>query len=258
MSPSAPFQPGRANGPSNHILAIDGPAGAGKSTVAAHMARRFGLLNIETGAMYRAFALKALQTGTDLEDSAALARLSEHTTVQLLPEPGGNRVLLDGGDVTTKVRTPEVTDAASRVSVHAPVRAWLVRLQQALGEGSQPGSQHGHIQGIVMEGRDIGTVVFPHASLKIFLFASPEARTERRLAQTPGAAEAVDSGEVLAALQARDERDRSRAESPLRPAEDAVVLDSTHLPLDQVIERVAALVVERWQLAPAEATPARR
>ncbi len=233
----------------NRILAIDGPAGAGKSTIAARMAERFGLLNIETGAMYRAFALKALAAGTALEDGPALARLSQHTGIELIPEPGGNRVLLDDVDVTNRLRTPEVTAAASRVSVHAPVRAWLVGLQQALGAALPDGAR-----GIVMEGRDIGTVVFPQASLKIFLFASPEARTERRLAQTTGTAAAAaesisDETKLLAAIRERDARDRARAESPLRPADDAVQIDSTALTLDQVIERVAALVLERWKLS---------
>ncbi len=212
------------------------------------MAERFGLLNIETGAMYRAFALKALSETVSLEDAPALARLLAHTAIQLHPEPGGNRILLDGADVTARLRTPLVTDAASRVSVHAAVRASLVRLQQQLGAAPRPEG----VEGIVMEGRDIGTVVFPQASLKIFLSASPEARTERRLAQTP-AAGSPDPRAALAALRQRDHRDSTRAESPLRPAEDAVVLDSTHLPLAEVVDRVAALVVERWQRQPIHA-----
>jgi cytidylate kinase len=220
----------------NRILAIDGPAGAGKSTLAGRMAARFGLLNLETGAMYRAFGLKALREGVALDTSDALMHLSRSTRVELVPGAQGSRVLLDGADVTGEVRTPAVSDAASRVSVHGPVRAWMVRLQQELGR-SVPG-------GIVMEGRDIGTVVFPEASVKIFLVASPEARTERRLAQT-GDPQAQASA-ILAALRERDERDRSRAESPLRPAEDAITLDSTELSLDAVTERVAALVRERW------------
>ena len=229
---------GRAAAP-NRILAIDGPAGAGKSTIAARMAERFGLLKIETGAMYRAFALKALATGTALDDAASLAKLSKETTVELLPAETGNRVLLDGEDVTGRLRDAEVSEAASRVSVHAPVRAWMVALQQQLGAAVP--------QGIVMEGRDIGTVVFPQASIKIFLSASPEARSERRMVQDNTAATEADKAAVLAAIRERDDRDRSRVESPLRPAEDAVEIDSTHLSLEQVIERVAALVASHWQ-----------
>lgn len=223
----------------NRILAIDGPAGAGKSTIAARMAERFGLLKVETGAMYRAFALKALEAGLALDDSEALTDLSEHTAIELLPAPTGNQVLLDGEDVTVRLRTIAISEAASQVSVHSPVRAWMVRLQQAMGRAVP--------QGIVMEGRDIGTVVFPEASMKIFLSASAEARTERRLAQENGVTDTTDAASLLAAMRARDARDQARAESPLRPAEDAVTIDSTALTLDQVVEQVAALVAARWQ-----------
>ena len=233
---AAPPQP-----PQNRILAIDGPAGAGKSTIAARMAARFGLLHIETGAMYRAFALRALRAGVALGDAPALGVLSRQTVIELLPAATGNRVLLDGVDVTGQLRTAEIAEAASEVSVHAPIRSWMVQQQQQLGAAAR--------QGIVMEGRDIGTVVFPEASLKIFLFASPEARTVRRLAQaTPAAHPAQNAQAVLAAIRARDERDRSRAESPLRQAEDAVAIDSTQLSLEDVTARIATLVRERWHL----------
>ena len=228
------------------VLAIDGPAGAGKSTLAARMAARFGLLNIETGAMYRAFGLKAEQTGTCLEDAEALTRLSQETRIVLEPGADGNKVLLDGVDVSGQLRTPETTQAASRVSVHGPVRAWMVQLQQELGLRA-PG-------GVVMEGRDIGTVVFPQASIKIFLSASAEARTDRRLLQDRDKEQdrsepIADPHAVLAAIRERDERDQTRAESPLRAASDAVVIDSTALSLDQVAEQVAQLVAERWKLS---------
>ncbi len=221
----------------NRILAIDGPAGAGKSTVAARMAERFGLLHLETGAMYRAFALKALAAGVSPDDEAALTALSRETTLTLLPGPAGNRVLLDGAEVAARLRTPEVADAASRLSVHPPVRRWMVGLQQALGAAASGG--------VVMEGRDIGTVVFPRASIKIFLSASPEARSARRSRQNGGQA----SAQVLRSLQERDARDQGRAESPLRPAPDAVEIDSTGLSAEQVAARVEALVRTRWGLA---------
>ena len=225
----------------NRILAIDGPAGAGKSTIAGRMSARFGLLHIETGAMYRAFALQALRHGTDPDDGTSLARLARETRLELSPgDPAGNRVLLDGEDVTAMLRTPEAAAAASRVSVHAPVRAWLVGLQQGLGRALPPG-----VHGVVMEGRDIGTVVFPDATLKVFLQASPQARAERRLQQETGASRI----QVLQELAARDRRDAGRAESPLRAAEDAVLIDSTALGLEEVVERVAALVRSRWRLA---------
>ena len=231
------------------IVAIDGPAGAGKSTIAARLAARFHLLNLETGAMYRAFALKALSSAagseaneTILDDAAALERLSQTTAITLEPGPNGNRVLLDGAEVTAQLRDPQITQAASRVSVHPAIRSWMVGLQRALGERGN----------VVMEGRDIGTAVFPDADVKIFLDASPEARSIRRYEQ--GAENgAADNQPALAAvlkeLRERDDRDRNRAQSPLRPAADAIVIDSTYLTLDEVTERIEALLTARWHPA---------
>ncbi|HZU10013.1 MAG TPA: (d)CMP kinase [Pseudacidobacterium sp.] len=214
------------------IIAIDGPAGAGKSTVATRLASRFGLLNLETGAMYRAFALKALEQHLDLSNADALEQLAASTTIHLEPTASGNRVLLDGADVTNRIRQSDVTQAASQVSVHPAIRRWMVDLQRELGANG----------GIVMEGRDIGTVVFPHADVKIFLDASPEARSERRYAQTGGA---VSQEAVLREIRERDERDRTREQSPLKPAPDAVVIDSTDLALDEVVGRIEALIIAR-------------
>lgn len=216
------------------IVAIDGPAGAGKSTIARHLARHFGLLNLETGAMYRAFALKALRTEVPLDDSAALESLSAATAIRL--EPGGeeNRVMLDGEDVTGLIRNQMVTDAASRVSVFPAIRAWMVRLQQQMGAQG----------GVVMEGRDIGTVVFPRAQVKIFLDAAPEVRGMRRYEQL-GDAPAQQPEEVIRDLRARDERDRNRADSPLRPAPDSVLLDSTRLTLDEVVAEAESIVAAK-------------
>lgn len=214
------------------IVAIDGPAGAGKSTVAARLALRFGLLNLETGAMYRAFALKALENGVDVNDAEALQRLAAGTSIELKPTSSGNLVLLDGSDVTGRLRESSITQAASRVSVHPAIREWMVSLQRKLGERG----------GIVMEGRDIGTVVFPDADIKIFLDASPEARGERRYEQSGR----TDSQEaILREIRDRDARDRNRAQSPLKPAPDATVIDSTQLTLDEVMSRVEALVTAR-------------
>jgi cytidylate kinase len=215
------------------IIAIDGPAGAGKSTVARHLARYFGLLNLESGAMYRAFALKALAAGVGLEDLPALLALSKQTTVRLEARTDGNRVYLDGIDVTGELREPAVTDGASRVSVHPPIRAWMVGLQQELGASG----------GVVMEGRDIGTVVFPHADVKIFLDAAPEVRGLRRYDQL-GPETEVQPEAVVRELRARDERDRKRADSPLKPAEDAVILDSTHMTLEEVVAQAEKIVEE--------------
>jgi CMP/dCMP kinase len=226
-----PTQPAR-----KIIVAIDGPAGAGKSTIARHLARHFGLLNLETGAMYRAFALKAILADEDFDDAAALERLARDTVITLEADRTGNRVLLDGNDVTERVRDPDVTQGASRVSVHPAIRAWMVDLQRDLGRRG----------GVVMEGRDIGTVVFPDADVKVFLDASPEARSQRRYEQNSSSATPVaagsDHGVISQELRERDERDRNRVTSPLRPAPDAIVIDSTSLTLDQVLTRIEDLV----------------
>jgi cytidylate kinase len=216
------------------IVAIDGPAGAGKSTIARHLARHFGLLNLETGAMYRAFALKALRAAISLDDSAALVKLAGETEIRLETGAEENRVLLDDEDVTGLIRNQTVTDAASRVSVFPAIRAWMVRLQQQLGAAG----------GVVMEGRDIGTVVFPHADAKIFLDAAPEVRGMRRFDQL-GPSPAQQPEEVIRDLRARDQRDRNRADSPLRPAADAVLLDSTSMTLDEAVTAAEHIVAER-------------
>ena len=218
------------------IIAIDGPAGAGKSTVARHLARHFGLLNLETGAMYRAFALKALSAAVPLDDRAALESLASRTAIRLEVGNAENRVLLDGDDVTDLLRSPAVTEAASRVSVFPAIRVWMVRLQQELGNAG----------GVVMEGRDIGTVVFPHAEVKIFLDAAPEVRGMRRFEQL-GPKTTAQPDEVIQELRERDARDRSRADSPLKAAEDAVILDSTKMSLEEVVQAAEAIVAERLQ-----------
>ena len=217
------------------VIAIDGPAGAGKSTLAAHLARRFGFLNLETGAMYRALAYKAIDRDMDLEDEAALLDLCRNTTIRLEPTREGNRVLLDGMDVSRRIRDADVTGAASRVSVHSRVREWMVAAQRAMGAAG----------GVVMEGRDIGTAVFPDAEVKIFLDADPEVRGNRRFRQVASSEHEqapVTEAAVIEEMRARDTRDRTRAESPLRPAADAIVLDSTAMSLDEVLLRSEAIV----------------
>jgi cytidylate kinase len=218
------------------VIAIDGPAGAGKSTMAAHLARRFGFLNLETGAMYRALALKAIEHDLAFDDEAELLELAEQTRIVLQPQREGNCVLLDGVDVSRRVREQDVTSAASQVSVHPKLRVWMVEQQRKLGAAG----------GVVMEGRDIGTVVFPDAEVKIFLDAAPEVRGNRRYRQVmpgtePEKAVAVEAS-IVAELKERDARDRNREDSPLRPAEDAVILDSTGLTLDEVLAKAEAIV----------------
>jgi cytidylate kinase len=212
------------------IIAIDGPAGAGKSTIASRLARKLGYVNLESGAMYRALALKAIQWDVSFEDEAALRKMAENARIVLEPTLGGNRVLLDGKDVSVRIREQDVTEAASRVSVHRKVREWMVARQQEMGKDG----------GIVMEGRDIGTKVFPSADLKIFLDADPVVREQRRLDQQPIKGRSAES--MAAQLRERDRRDRTRAASPLVPAADAIVIDSTHLSEDEVLEKIGELV----------------
>jgi len=212
------------------VIAIDGPAGAGKSTLAAHLARRFGFLNLETGAMYRALALKAIEHDLGFDEEPELLELAGETRIALQPQLEGNVVLLDGVDVSRRVRDADVTAAASRVSVHPRLRRWMVEQQRKLGAGG----------GVVMEGRDIGTVVFPDAEVKIFLDAAPEVRGNRRYRQG-GQAEVTEEAIVLE-LKERDARDRNRTESPLKAAEDAVILDSTGMSLDEVLAAAEEIV----------------
>jgi len=214
------------------VIAIDGPAGAGKSTLAAHLARRFGFLNLETGAMYRALALKAIDHDLSFDEEPELLELAERTRIALKPQLEGNLVLLDGVDVSRRVRDGDVTAAASRVSVHPQLRRWMVEQQRLLGASG----------GVVMEGRDIGTVVFPDAEVKIFLDAAPEVRGNRRYRQGVPAQTEVTEEAVIRELKERDARDRNRAESPLRAADDAVILDSTAMSLQEVLQAAEEIV----------------
>jgi cytidylate kinase len=208
------------------IIAIDGPGGSGKSTVARSVARRLGFTYIDSGAMYRAVALWALRLGMDLDDLHRLEQLAKEARIEL-PD---TRVILNGEDVTAEIREPKVSDAASRVAAQPGVRRAMRDEQRRIGSAGPS----------VMEGRDIGTVVFPDARVKIFLDAQPEARAERRASELGAAI-----GDVARELQARDQRDRTRAEAPLTQAPDAEYLDTTHLTPLQVEEAILKLVRER-------------
>ncbi len=215
--------------PKGLIIAIDGPSGAGKGTVAREVAARLGYRHVDTGAMYRAVALKALREGIDLVDERAVAAAGENAAFDL----DQGRVVIDGRDVAAAIRTPEIDRAAAVVARHAAVRRVLVARQRAMGE---PG-------GVVMEGRDIGTVVFPQADVKIYLDASPEERARRRAADPAHASSKTALlSDVATALAERDKSDSTRAVSPLSIAPDAVVIDTTGVPVSDVIDRVVTLV----------------
>lgn len=223
-------------------IAIDGPAGSGKSTVARRVAALLGYLYLDSGAMYRAVALKALERKVPLQDEARMEELTRETHIELkapTPEQEAaglkNRVFLDGREVTEEIRGGEVAQAASRVATIAGVRRVLVAEQQHAGEGG----------GVVMEGRDIGTVVFPHAELKIFLEAAPEMRAERRWKEHQEKGERLTLHEVLQEVRERDKRDRERKVSPLVKAKDAVLVDNTALGIEETARLIVFLAEER-------------
>jgi len=216
------------------VVAVDGPAGAGKSSASRALARRLGFGYVDTGAMYRAVGVLAAERGIDPDDAAALGLLVAALDFEL--DPDGERLRVGGRDLSAAIRRPEAGELASRVSTQPVVRQRLVALQRALGAGG----------GVVMEGRDIGTVVFPDAPVKLYLTADPETRAARRAAELP----AVDEAALARELAERDRRDTGRAHSPLRPAADAIVLDTTALTLEEVVERMERLVRERWPGSP--------
>ena len=217
--------------PRKLVIAIDGPAGSGKSTIAARLARKLGYTNLESGAMYRALALKAMETQVALDDGSALRQLAQDSVIDLEPCGEGNRVLLDGQDVSQRIREADVTAAASQVSVHPQVRQIMVARQRELGAKG----------GVVMEGRDIGTAVFPNAEVKIFLDADPTVRAGRRVLQN-GSQSPDEAKRIQAEIAARDQRDRTRATSPLVPANDAIIIDTTHNDADAVVAEVEKIV----------------
>jgi cytidylate kinase len=213
------------------IIAIDGPSGAGKGTIARTLASTLNYRHIDTGAMYRAIGWKALDDGVPLDDEAAVATLAERS--QIVVE--GGKVAIDGHDVTQAIRTPEIDKAASSVARMPRVRDVLVARQRRMGEQG----------GVVMEGRDIGTVVFPNADLKIYLDASAEERARRRLNDPAHSGGQAGEAAVAASIQARDRSDTTRTASPLTMAGDAVLIDTTGVPIAQVVERVMTLLHDK-------------
>jgi cytidylate kinase len=215
------------------VVAVDGPAGAGKSSASRGLAARLGFRYVDTGSMYRAVGVLAQQRGIALDDDSALERLIDGLRI----DAAGERLVVDGDDLTARVRSAVAGELASRVSTRPIVRTRLVALQRRLGGAGD----------VVMEGRDIGTVVFPDAGLKIFLTASPEERARRRAAELAARGEAADERQLATDIARRDRRDSERALSPLRPAADAVVVDTSALDLAAVVARLEALARARWE-----------
>ena len=214
------------------VIAIDGPAGAGKSTAALRLANALGFVLVDTGALYRAVALAARERDVAWSDGAALGAMAESLNLRFEPVEGGRpRLWVEGADRSEDIRLPEISQGASIVSKHPQVRDALLGLQRRLGQAG----------GVVLEGRDIGTVVFPNAELKVFLTASVEARAERRVAELRRRGNEADYAAVLEEIRERDERDSTREVAPLRAAEDAVLVDSSDLTLDEVVTHLVAL-----------------
>jgi cytidylate kinase len=217
------------------IVALDGPAGAGKSTVAKLVAAKAGLSLVDTGAIYRTLALLALRTGQNVDDGHALGVLARSLPDRLrfVVDGANNRVFLDDADVSLDIRTPQVSTAASSVARHPDVRSALLGLQRALGRRGA---------GSVLEGRDIGTVVFPDADVKAFVTAAPEERAKRRLAELATKGDSADYASVLQDIIARDKQDAERETAPLKPADDAIIVDTTAKTLEEVTDEILALI----------------
>ena len=218
------------------IVAIDGPSGVGKSTLSKLLARELGFVNLDTGAMYRAVALAATRGGIDPNDMAMLGSLAERIVIDFARDSAGELVLLDGEDVSAAIRTPEISLLTSRVSACPAVRDAMVRRQRQLGACG----------GVVLEGRDIGTVVFPDAEFKFFMQASAEERGRRRFIELQSKGASVDLARTIAEVEARDHADSNRSHSPLRQAEDAIVINTDNIGIDQVLAKMLEVVRSRW------------
>ncbi|TCJ96229.1 cytidylate kinase [Volucribacter psittacicida] len=222
----------------NNIITVDGPSGAGKGTLCYALAQKLGFALLDSGAIYRVTALAALKKAIDLADETQLAQLASELDIQFLAEQGEVKVLLDGQDVSAEIRTQPVAEAASKVAVFAQVRAALLQRQRDFARNN----------GLIADGRDMGTVVFPEASVKLFLDASAEERAKRRLKQLQSKGINGNFSQILAEIKERDLRDRNRAVAPLIPAQDALLLDSTTLSIEQVVEQALAYIAQKLKL----------
>lgn len=218
------------------IIAIDGPSGAGKSTLGKMLARELDLLYLDTGAMYRAGALAVIRAGISFDDEVNVANVINNSSIELMGTADSQQVTLDGDDVTTEIRTLAVAQAASKVSTISAVRRRMVELQRQMGERAE--------RGCVLEGRDIGTVVFPNADVKFFLTAEPSARARRRFEEDKAKGRESTYEQTLAEINERDERDVARDDSPLQIPEGAKVIDTSELDLNEVFEQMMAFIRE--------------
>ena len=219
----------------NVLIALDGPGGAGKSTVADDVAAKLGILHLDTGAMYRAFTYRAMKNGVSTQDEAALTELAEHVHLDVRFENNRQRTLVDGEDVTDLIRTPEISMGTSNCSRFAAVRSLMVRMQQELASK----------QSMILDGRDIGTKVLPNATLKVYLTASPETRARRRYLEMQAKGQPGTYEEVLADVVQRDHQDTTRAIDPLRPAADAVTVDTSEMTQQEAVAQILKLLEER-------------
>ncbi len=220
------------------IVAIDGPAGAGKSSVAKEVAKRLGLTYIDTGAMYRALTWKAINNQIDINNEDKLESLLKSSKIELQSSPDGLKILIDDLDVTREIREPEINNSVSLVSSHKEIRDLMVIKQRNIANLKK---------GVVMDGRDIGTVVFPNADIKLFLTASVEERAKRRFKEQIEKGIATDMDQLIKDISLRDDTDRNRPVAPLKPADDAIIIDTTKLSYEEVIKKLLSLVLNRTQ-----------
>jgi cytidylate kinase len=223
--------------PNGLVIAIDGPSGAGKSTITRQLAERFGYIYIDTGAMYRALALAVHRAGLDENDDSEVFKVCSHAKLSFSIEDGCSRIIMDGEDVSALIRSPEISLLTSRIAGKKPVRDLLLKVQREMGQDG----------GVILEGRDIGTVVFPDADLKFFLSATAEERGQRRFLELKAQGRQVDLEQTIDEVKTRDRQDEGRAHAPLCKADDAIAVDSTHVSISDVVEGMARVIKDRLQ-----------